>query len=113
MLSQGENLFVITRRLFENDLRRHFVGNVAASSDSMVRLNGYLFVYDPSNNVYVRRDPIRTRLFPLHDATLVINVLPRDIDLDAVCYRVNKCNHLVLTDGKKFQLDINEFGLFR
>jgi hypothetical protein len=44
VLTEGEKVHVITRRLFDNDLRRHFVGEVKAVSDVAVRLEGYAFV---------------------------------------------------------------------
>ncbi len=113
MLSKGEKIFIITRRLFESDLRRHFVGEIEAVSGGAIRVQGYVFVYDTANNDYVRRDGIRTRLFSLVDANLVINILPRDVNIKDVLYRLDNSNHLVLTDEKLFRLDINEFGLLR
>jgi len=56
---------------------------------------------------------VRTRLFSTIDANLVINILPGEVNLTDVHYQVDKNNHLVLTDGKLFRLDINEFGLLR
>lgn len=111
MLSKGEKVFVITRRLFENDLRRHFVGEVQDASAGIMRVQGYVFVYNAANNQYVRKDGVRTRLFSLLDANLVINILPREIILKDVQYRLDKNNHLILTDEKLFWLEINEFGL--
>lgn len=113
MLSKGDKLFVITRRLFEGDLRRHFVGEVQETTERAVRVQGYMFVYDDANNVYVRREGERTRIFSLVDAGLVINVLPRDVALKDIQYRDDEENHLVLTDEKSFKLDINEFGFYR
>ncbi|MEZ4484783.1 MAG: hypothetical protein R2864_09340 [Syntrophotaleaceae bacterium] len=113
MLSKGEKLFVITRRQFEGDLRRHFVGEVQGTTEWAVRVQGYLFVYDNVNNVYVRREGERTRIFSLVDAGLVINLLPREAVLKDVRYRADEEDHLVLTDEKSFKLDINEFGFYR
>ena len=112
MLLKGEKVFVVTRRLFEKDLRRHFVGEVREVSGGAVRVQGYMFLFDESRNEFVRRDDLRTQIFSLIDATLVINVLPTDVVLEAIRYRVDQSNHLVLTDGKSFKMDVNEFGVY-
>jgi hypothetical protein len=40
VLEEGEKVHVIARRFFEDDLRRHFVGEVQAVTESAVRLEG-------------------------------------------------------------------------
>jgi hypothetical protein len=99
MLSKGEKIFLITRRLFNEDIRRHFLGEIQEVSGGAIRVQGYVFVYDASNNEYVKRDDVRTRLFSTIDANLVINILPGEVNLTDVHYQVDKNNHLVLTDG--------------
>lgn len=99
--------------MFEDDLRRHFIGEIQEISETAVRVQGYLFVYDSANNQYQKRELLRTRLITLTDANLVINILPRDVILEDVKYRLDENNHLVVTDEKLFSIDINEFGTFR
>lgn len=62
-LDVGEKLHIVTRRLFGDDLRRHFVGTCTAIDRSRARVEGYAFVFDPSRNEYQRRPERRTRLF--------------------------------------------------
>ena len=44
MIATGEKVYVITRRTFEGDLRRQFVGEVQAVTDFAMRVQGYAFV---------------------------------------------------------------------
>ena len=110
MLKPEERIHVITRRNFEDDLRRHFVGHVIEANDVTARIEGYVFVHDPNTNAFVRRERKRVRIVSLSDAGNVINVLPPTIDLDRLTYRTSREGRLVVTDGASFELDINEFG---
>ncbi|HLC03620.1 MAG TPA: hypothetical protein VJK02_11330 [Anaerolineales bacterium] len=46
VITVGEEVHIITRRLFENDLRRHFAGLVEEVSRSLLRARGHVFVFD-------------------------------------------------------------------
>jgi hypothetical protein len=113
VLKEGEKVHVITRRSFDTDLRRHFVGEVQAVSEVAIRLEGYVFVLDASNNQYVKRPGRRVRVFDLADSGSIINVIPVDVDLDDLSYQTSAQNRSVLTDGKSYSLDINEFSAVR
>ena len=52
---------------------------------------------------------LRTRLFSLSDAGHIINVIPREVDLNSLHYRGVE-GRLAITDGRSFSLEINEFG---
>lgn len=113
LLNVGEKVHVISRRLFEGDLRRHFAGLVESATESAVRLRGHVFVFEPRVTQFQKRPESRIRIISLIDANLIINVLPADVDIERLEYRlVPPENHLVLTDGR-FSLDINEFGSTR
>ncbi len=110
ILSTGDKIHVITRRLFDGDLRRHFVGEVQAATQLLARVEGYAFIFDAASVQFVRKPEKRIRIFGLDDSGLIINLLPADIDLEALAYKYNTKRELILTDGKSFNLDINEFG---
>jgi len=110
IVEKGENVFVIERRRFENDIRRHFVGEVDEIAGETARVSGYIFVFDRSKNQYVRNPKRRTRLIALADSNNVINVLPLDANVELVVYRLSPEKHMTVTDGTTFSLDINEFG---
>ncbi len=106
----GEKVHVITRRLFESDLRRHFAGIVIEVADSSIRAKGFTFVFDQSTNEFVRREEERVRIFTLTDAGIVINLLPVDAQLSNMKYQIDERGQRVVTDGVTFSLNISEFG---
>ena len=88
----------------------HFVGEVKTISETAVRAEGYVFVFNTVKNEYIRRDAVRTRIISIVDGGNIINVLPQGILLKNLRYRQSKENRLILTDDASFELDINEFG---
>lgn len=109
ILKPGEIIHVIHR--FEKDLKRHFVGEVECLQDSVVRVSGYAFVVEnPRTHEFVKRPDRRTKIIPLTDGDLVINVLPTEVRLEDLRYEEH--NHrLCITDGQKWKMDLKEFGL--
>ena len=113
LLKQREKIHVITRRRFERDLRRHFVGEVQAATETTARVEGYTFVFDEGENEFVKRPETRVRIFGLADSGNIINVIPEATDIRNLSYRLSAENRLILTDGKSFSLDVNEFSQWR
>lgn len=109
LIEVGEKLHIITRRMFESDLRRHFAGTVRAVDGAVVRVQGYTYVFNANAQEYRRRPEVRTRIFALGDAQLIVNVIPSETDLERTLYVVRD-GRLVVSDGGKFNLDVNEFG---
>lgn len=110
MLNKGEKVFVITRRLFNGDRIRQFVGEVLESSNTLIKVRGYVFVHDDFTNEFVRRDDIRTRVISLVDAVNIIMVIPENVLLENVQYELDDLNQRVLTDKESFYMNLNEFG---
>ena len=111
ILKVGEKIHVMIRRRFENDLRRHFVGEVAEVGENVVRVEGYTFVLDTGTKKYTRRPELRTRIISLTDGGNIINVIPAATKLEAVTYKISEDNRLIVTDGEHLFLDVNEFGI--
>lgn len=109
VLAVGDKLHIMTRRLFADDVHPHFVGEISAVSGALFRAQGYSFVFDSGTNSYVRHPEVRTRLFSLSDAGHIINVIPREVDLDSLQYRI-VAGRLAIMDSRGFYLEINEFG---
>jgi hypothetical protein len=105
----GEIVHVIERRLFSGDVRRHFLGEVEASTDAALRVKGYLFVYDSGASAFSRKPETRTRIIPL-DNRAIINVLPEGTTVDEIHYAHDAEGNLTLTDDAGFELDISEFS---
>ena len=113
MIATGEKVFVITRRLFDGDLRRHLVGEVKAATDVAMRVQGYSFVFDDVSKQFVRRDDLRTRIVSLIDAGLVIHILPDEVRLEDIQYVWDENNRRIITDQKTFSMNISEFTITR
>ena len=109
VLKMGEKVHIMTRRQFENDLRRHFIGEVLEFGEGVLRATGYTFVFDSELRKYVRRPEKRTRVFSLIDVGNIVNVLPISANVEATEYRESQDGHLIVTDGKNFSLDVSEF----
>ena len=109
VLTVGEKLHIMTRRIFADDVHLHFVGEISAVAGSLFKAQGYSFVFDSQTNSYVKHPTLRTRLFSLSDAGHIITVIPREVDLNSLEYRLIS-GRLAITDGRGFALEINEFG---
>jgi len=108
----GDKLHIATRRQFEGDIRRQFVGEVTAASDSLVAVRGSTFIYQAGANEYIRLPEERTRIFSLGDSGHVVNKIPRDTKVGSVVYKVG-ADRTVVSDGGSFSMAINEFGSAR
>ena len=109
LVKPGEKLFIITRRLFENQLRRHFIGEVKEATESVVRIDGYPFVFNEGTAEFTRKDR-RVLIFGLADSGHIIYTIPQDVNLDELSYQISQNDQLVITDGKAFELEISEFS---
>ena len=109
VLAVGDKLHIMTRRLFADDVHPHFVGEISAVVGPLFKAQGYSFVFDSGTNSYVKHPNSRTRLFSLADAGHIITVIPQEVDLSSLEYRVVS-GRLAITDGRSFSLEINEFG---
>ena len=109
VLEVGDKLHIITRRQFEGDIRRHFVGEMTGISGGLQEVQGYTFVFNRGTNEFKKRPELRTRIFSLGQADFIVNKIPREVTIASLEYRFIE-KRLVVTDGGKFALDINEFG---
>ena len=108
VIAAGEKVIIITKRIFADDVRRHFIGTVTACSGSLVRVEGHAWI---ANNVggYERRSDHRTRVFSLSYGGEVVLIVPPSVELDDLTYRI-VTGRLIITDDADFSLDITEFG---
>src|SRR5688572_28879490 len=99
----------MTRRLFADDVHPHFVGEISAVSGPLFKAQGYSFVFDSGTNSYVKHPKARTRLLSLSDAGYIISLIPQEVHLNSLEYRLVS-GRLTITDTRSFSLEINEFG---
>jgi hypothetical protein len=113
IFEHGEKIHIIIRRLFETDLRRHFIGEIVGLSESVVKVKGRAIVLNPVTNQYELKPEARIRIISLTDARNIINVIPREAKIEDTKYVLTHERKLVVTDGETFTLDINEFNTIR
>lgn len=110
LIEKGDKIHVIFRRQFKEDLRRHFAGEVLEATEFAAKAHGYVFIFETSKNEYVRRNDPRTRIISLIDSANIVNMLPKGVEIEDLDYVLSEDNRLVVSDGKDFLMDINEFG---
>jgi hypothetical protein len=101
----------VYRALYEKSNRRHFLGEVQKADGTACRLVGNVFVYDPKSTMFVKKTDTRTTIIDLAASGYVVNVISRDVELSKMFYKYDTTTGLILTDGKGYSLNINEFGL--
>ncbi|MFM7100982.1 MAG: hypothetical protein ACKOET_13935 [Verrucomicrobiota bacterium] len=107
ILQPGEKIHLIQRRNFEHEPHRHFVGEVEAYEDGLIRATGWVFAVDQMTFQFVRRPEPRTRIVSATSGEVIINVLPPSVDLAKVTY-LHESSGLRVTDGSTWHLDISE-----
>ena len=113
ILRPGEKIHIVVRRTFAQDIRRHFIGEVMDATESLIRAEGHVFLYDTNTNLFVKKNYSHVRIFSLVDGVNIICVLPRTTNLKKIAYRFTEKNRMVLTDGESLTMDVNEFGVNR
>jgi meiotically up-regulated gene 157 (Mug157) protein len=113
VIDKGEKIHIVTRRNFEGDLRRHFVGEIVEAQDAVVRIEGYAFIWDRSRNEFAKKPDKRTTIIDLAESGYIVNILPNQVSIAKLIYKMSDQKHLTLTDQSSFTLDINEFGTSR
>ena len=113
LIEIGEKVHVIIRRTFETDLRRHFIGEVIAVTGSCARVKGFFMVFDRNKNSFIKKPNQRLTILDLSSSGYWVNIIPKDVNMVDLIYTYDAQKNLILTDGKTFKLDINEFGVHR
>lgn len=106
VLNLGEKIHVIHRQLFAGDVKRHFIGRIEGTEGPLVRVQGYLFAMDTKLNQFARRDTLRTRIISLDSGSVIVNVLPEQVEIKNVSYDYRSGGDIVVTDGGDWHLDI-------
>lgn len=111
IIDKNEQIHVMYRALYENSIRRHFLGVVRRVEGALCRAEGYVFIYDKAASTYVRRPGKRTTILDLAESGYIVNVIDDAVNIDEVEYRYVSGSGLTATDNKGFSLNINEYGL--
>ena len=107
ILDIGEKVYIIERRYFPEDLRRHFIGEVIRCTEGRIRIKGHAWVFDSLKGQFTQRPEEREIVVHLGER-ITINVIPSQVNLSEVKYAATQKGQSI-TDGKKLSLDISEF----
>ena len=109
ILNKGEKIHIIHRRHFEKEPHRHFLGVVDDYENGLVRVTGHIYTVDQTTFIFFRRPEPRTRIVALGSGDVLVNVVPKTVDLEKVVYKQEK-KSLRVTDGSDWHMDISEFA---
>ena len=112
LLENGETVHIMTQRMFEQDMRRHFIGEIVRSSDAAILVEGYEFMFVQGVNEYMRQGDKQCRVFGLCESRHISDLIQQRVNVDDIAYK-NEEHGLVVTDGKSFKIHIHEFGMLR
>jgi hypothetical protein len=109
IVTEGDRILVIDKRLFKDDNTRLFVGVVEEFATNVIRARGFSFHVSPYEvSGAERRGEERVRVITLFAGDIVF-VLPRDQDLTRLQLKRSP-KSMQLTDGT-FALDLSDFML--
>jgi hypothetical protein len=109
VISEGESVVIISRRLFPDDVRRHFIGTVLANDEVLIRVQGHAWIANSIGRFEQRQDE-RVRVISMAHGGDIVLVVPAHIDIGRLRY-VSASGRLTVTDGSGYVLDISEFGV--
>ena len=109
LLTEGDKMLVVHRRLFADDSPRFFVGVVSAYEGGVARAVGYSFMRDIATGKVARKKDPRTKIVSVASGTLLVYQLPSDMHVESLDI-VAQGQDLVLTDHRQFKLDLSEWG---
>jgi hypothetical protein len=93
----------------EREPHRHFVGVVEAYENGVARVAGHVYTVDTVKSAFFRRPDKRTRILAISSGDLLVNVLPPEVNLDKIVYKLEK-KAVRVTDGSEWYLDISELA---
>jgi hypothetical protein len=110
ILREGTPVLMVHRRLFANDDPRFFVGTVEAYEGGIARISGHTWTRDALGGTWRRKADARTKIVSLASGTLIAYALPANLKAETLRLEYGRDNHLVLTNGPSFIMDLDERG---
>ncbi len=108
LLRSGDNLLISHRRLYLEDVARHYVGSVDECEGSIVQLTGVTFVRESRTGSYVRKPGVRTKILSLASGSLIVYRLPNEIHIETLDIENRGELGLFMVDGQGFELNLTE-----
>ena len=107
VVTSGAKLLVCHRRLFSEDQPRFFAGVVQACDGNLAKVSGYSWSRDPGRG-FQRKEDLRTKLIALGSGSVIVYELPTGVAIEDLHIEQPGGHALVMTDGKRFHMDLAE-----
>jgi hypothetical protein len=108
MMSEGDAVLIVHRRLFSDDQSRFFIGTVQDYEAGIACVKGVTWLRDPANGEYCAKPDTRTKVISASSGTLMIYLLPAGCQTESLELAKRDDRHLVLRDGQGFEMDLSE-----
>jgi hypothetical protein len=108
LIDEGDKVLATVRRLYESEYPRFFIGVVEAATETVLRVYGSVFVWDPYRNGVVARDGRRRKLIPISSPHFIVHLLDRDVNMDTLSFKSDTNGRIWLADGEKPVMEIAE-----
>jgi len=108
ILTAGDKLLVVHRRLFAGDAVRFFTCKVEEYEDGIVRVSGHTWIRDPVGGRMLRKQDESTKIVALSAGSIMAYVLPQSADMSTLTFEVDERGGLWLSDGAGFKMDLRE-----
>ena len=108
LIDEGDKILASVRRLYEAEYPRFFIGVVEAASETVVRVLGWVYIWDPYRNAVVQREGRRTKLIPFSSPHFIVHSLDRDTNLETLAFKADTNGRIWLTDGERPIMELAE-----
>lgn len=108
LLRSGDKLLISHRRLYQEDVARHFVGSVDECDGSIVQMTGVTFVRETRTGTYVRKPGNRTKILSLATGSLIVYRLPNSVHVAGLEIENRDDRGIFVVDGRGFELNLTE-----
>ena len=108
ILSQGDKVMVVHRRLFENDQSRIFIGEVDGHHNTIIKVTGRSWLKDKFHGDFIEKKEVRTKIMSLESSGLIIYQIPSSTVLSELEIKHEGHGKNIMMDKNGFQLDLSD-----
>jgi hypothetical protein len=108
LIDEGDKVLATVRRLYEAEYPRFFIGVVEAASETVARILGSVYIWDPYRGAVVQREGRRRKLIPFSSPHFIVHSLDRDVNLDTLSFTADTNGRIWLMDGDKPIMELAE-----
>lgn len=108
ILTAGDKVLIVHRRLFPSDYPRYFAGVVEVFEDGMAVVSGFTWEKEQFTGQIQKKEDRRKKIVPIASGTVLAYVIPRETEVDKLVIETLGRETVWLTDRGKFRMDLTE-----